>query len=143
MKIYNTMSRGLEYFVPLDGRRVRMYTCGPTVYNYAHIGNYRAYMFEDLLRRHLEFSGFTVMQVMKADLATGQTASLTGPEPLIAGFAVAPAADVIALVMPLAGQERKRNPAYKIYVRPVGGAGPGVAIPTGETEQMVTPTFLP
>ena len=88
-------------------------------------------------------SNRTVTQVMKADLATGQTTSLTGLEPLIAGFAVATAGDVIALVMPLAGQERKRNPAYKIYVRPVGGTGPGVAIPTGENEQMITPTFLP
>ena len=89
-------------------------------------------------------SNRTVTQVMKADLATGQTAALTGPEPLIAGFAVAPAGDVIALVMPLVGQERKRNAAYKIYVRPVGVVGPGVAIPTvAESEQMVTPAFLP
>lgn len=62
-KIYNTMSRSLEELVPLNGRHVRMYTCGPTVYNYAHIGNYRAYMFEDLLRRWLKYKGFTVTQV--------------------------------------------------------------------------------
>ncbi len=62
-KIYNTMSRSKEELIPIDGKNVRMYTCGPTVYNYAHIGNYRAYMFEDLLRRYIKFSGFGVTQV--------------------------------------------------------------------------------
>jgi len=62
-RIYNTMSRSKEELVPLDGRHVRMYTCGPTVYNYAHIGNFRAYMFEDLLRRYIKFCGFQVTQV--------------------------------------------------------------------------------
>jgi len=62
-KIYNTMSRSPEELVPLKDNHVRMYTCGPTVYNYAHIGNYRAYMFEDLLRRWLKYKGFKVTQV--------------------------------------------------------------------------------
>jgi len=62
-RIFNTMTRSKEELVPLDGRHVRMYTCGPTVYNYAHIGNFRAYMFEDLLRRHIKFCGFEVTQV--------------------------------------------------------------------------------
>ena len=62
-KIYNTMSRSKEELVPIDGEHVRMYTCGPTVYNYAHIGNFRAYMFEDLLRRYIKFCGFKVTQV--------------------------------------------------------------------------------
>jgi cysteinyl-tRNA synthetase len=62
-KIYNTMSRSQEELVPLKDNHVRMYTCGPTVYNYAHIGNYRAYMFEDLLRRWLKYKGFNVTQV--------------------------------------------------------------------------------
>lgn len=62
-RIYNTMSRSKEELVPLDGKHVRMYTCGPTVYNYAHIGNFRAYMFEDLLRRYIKFCGFEVTQV--------------------------------------------------------------------------------
>ncbi len=62
-RIYNTMSRAKEELVPLDGQHVRMYTCGPTVYNYAHIGNFRAYMFEDLLRRYIKFCGFKVTQV--------------------------------------------------------------------------------
>jgi cysteinyl-tRNA synthetase len=64
MKIYNTLARQIEEVRPLDGGRVRMYTCGPTVYNFAHIGNFRAYLFEDLLRRALQFAGFEVTQVM-------------------------------------------------------------------------------
>ena len=57
------MSRSIEELIPLEENHVRMYTCGPTVYNYAHIGNYRAYMFEDLLRRWLKYKGFAVTQV--------------------------------------------------------------------------------
>ena len=63
-KIYNTLSRRIEEFVPAQPPVVRMYTCGPTVYDYAHIGNFRAYVFEDLLRRHLKYSGFKPCQVM-------------------------------------------------------------------------------
>ena len=62
--IHNTLSRRLEEFVPLEAGHARMYTCGPTVYNFAHIGNFRAYVFEDLLRRWLKFKGFRVTQVM-------------------------------------------------------------------------------
>ncbi|NQU40701.1 MAG: cysteine--tRNA ligase [Lentisphaerae bacterium] len=64
MKFYNSMSRGIEEFTPLEGKKVGLYTCGPTVYNYAHIGNFRAYIFEDILRRTLAFSGYDVTQVM-------------------------------------------------------------------------------
>jgi len=66
IEFYNTMTRKREVFVPLDadGRRVKMYTCGPTVYNHAHIGNFRAYLFEDLLQRHLEARGYEVDRVM-------------------------------------------------------------------------------
>jgi cysteinyl-tRNA synthetase len=65
-RFYNTHSRQLEEFRPLDpaGKRVKLYTCGPTVYNFAHIGNFRAYVFEDLLQRHLEARGFEVERVM-------------------------------------------------------------------------------
>jgi cysteinyl-tRNA synthetase len=63
-RVYNTLSRSLEEFAPLEPGHVRMYTCGPTVYNYAHIGNFRAYVFEDLLRRWFQFKGFRVTQVM-------------------------------------------------------------------------------
>jgi cysteinyl-tRNA synthetase len=66
VSLFNTASRIAEPFVPLDpaGRAVKMYTCGPTVYNYAHIGNFRAYIFEDLLQRHLEARGYLVDRVM-------------------------------------------------------------------------------
>jgi len=66
IRFFNTYSRQLEEFTPLDpaGRQVKMYTCGPTVYNHAHIGNFRAYVFEDLLQRHLEARGFEVERVM-------------------------------------------------------------------------------
>jgi cysteinyl-tRNA synthetase len=66
LRFFNTYSRQLEEFRPLDpnGRAVKMYTCGPTVYSHAHIGNFRAYLFEDLLQRHLELRGFAVERVM-------------------------------------------------------------------------------
>ena len=63
-RLQNTLSRSLEEFVSLEAGTARMYTCGPTVYNYAHIGNFRAYVFEDLLRRWLKFKRFRVTQVM-------------------------------------------------------------------------------
>ena len=64
MKLYNTMSRSIEEFVPIEEGKVSMYCCGPTVYNYAHIGNLRTYIFEDLLRRTLRRAGYKVKHVM-------------------------------------------------------------------------------
>lgn len=64
IRYFNSFSRQLEGFVPREPGVVRLYTCGPTVYNFAHIGNFRAYVFEDLLQRHLEFRGFRVVRVM-------------------------------------------------------------------------------
>ena len=64
LRIYNTMSRKIELFEPIDSSKVGMYTCGPTVYDYAHIGNFRAYVWEDLLHRYLKFKGYDVVQVM-------------------------------------------------------------------------------
>lgn len=64
LTFYNTLSRELEVFKSLTPGEVRMYTCGPTVYDFAHIGNFRAYVFEDLLRRTLRFKGYRVIQVM-------------------------------------------------------------------------------
>ncbi len=64
LKLYNTITRKKEDFQPIDSGKVRMYTCGPTVHDFAHIGNYRAYTFEDLLRRVLKYFGFQVTQVM-------------------------------------------------------------------------------
>src|SRR5207237_10360850 len=63
-RLYTTRSRAVEPFAPADGRTVRMYTCGPTVYNPAHLGNFRTFLFEDLLRRVLRLRGWTVVQVM-------------------------------------------------------------------------------
>ena len=54
IKFYDTYSRQLEVFEPIAPPKVKIYTCGPTVYSFAHIGNFRAYVFEDLLQRHLE-----------------------------------------------------------------------------------------
>src|SRR5256886_186808 len=66
MRFFNTYSRKLEEFEPLDpaARSIKIYTCGPTVYSRAHIGNFRAYIFEDLLQRHLELRGYKVHRVM-------------------------------------------------------------------------------
>jgi cysteinyl-tRNA synthetase len=64
LRFYNTMSRRLEDFEPLETGHVRMYTCGPTVYDFAHIGNLRSFLFEDILRRTLKFFGYRVTQVM-------------------------------------------------------------------------------
>ncbi len=64
LHFYNTLTRRKEEFNSLDERKVRMYTCGPTVYDFAHIGNYRTFIFEDLLRRYLEFRGYEVQHVM-------------------------------------------------------------------------------
>jgi len=64
IKFHNTYSRQIEEFTPIAPPQVKLYTCGPTVYSYAHIGNFRAYVFEDLLHRHLEARGFEVQRVM-------------------------------------------------------------------------------
>ena len=61
---FNTLTRRKEKFVPLEKGKVKMYTCGPTVYDFAHIGNFRAFVFEDLLRRWLEYCGYKVIHVM-------------------------------------------------------------------------------
>ncbi|MBM3840618.1 MAG: cysteine--tRNA ligase [Verrucomicrobia bacterium] len=66
LKLFNTLSRSVENFAPRDpgGKKVDVYCCGPTVHNFAHIGNFRTFVFADLLRRYLEFSGFEVRHVM-------------------------------------------------------------------------------
>jgi len=64
LSLYNTLTRRVEPLEPLAPPRVTLYTCGPTVWNYAHIGNFRTFLFEDLLRRWLEHSGYEVFHVM-------------------------------------------------------------------------------
>ena len=64
MKVFNSLTRRVEPLVPLADDTIRLYTCGPTVYNFAHIGNFRAYTFEDVLRRVVQFNGMKIRQVM-------------------------------------------------------------------------------
>jgi cysteinyl-tRNA synthetase len=64
VRLYNTLTRRLDEVVPVDDRHVRMYTCGPTVYRYAHIGNLRTFLLADLVRRGLELEGYRVTQVL-------------------------------------------------------------------------------
>lgn len=64
MKLYDTLSAKKREFVPIKGKNVSIYTCGPSVYSYSHIGNFRTYLFEDVLIRYLKFLGFSVKRVM-------------------------------------------------------------------------------
>ena len=60
MKLYNTLTRTKEEFIPLEEGKVKMYVCGPTVYNYIHIGNARPFIMFDTLRRYLQYKGYDV-----------------------------------------------------------------------------------
>ena len=64
IKLYNSLTKEKEEFVPTDTSLVKFYTCGPTVYNYPHIGNYRAYVFADILKRYLSYRGYNIKHVM-------------------------------------------------------------------------------
>src|SRR5207248_8863920 len=66
LRFFNTLTRAVEEFTPLDpaGKKVGMYCCGPTVHDFAHIGNFRTFVFADLVRRYLEFKGYKVRHVM-------------------------------------------------------------------------------
>ena len=86
MKLYNTLSKTVEEFIPREPGKVKMYTCGPTVYHFAHIGNLRTYMMEDVLEKALRYSGYDVLRVMNitdvghlsSDGDTGEDKMLTG-----------------------------------------------------------------
>ena len=86
MKIYNTLNKRVEEFVPHSENEVKMYTCGPTVYHYAHIGNLRTYIFEDILEKSLNYLGYKVNRVMNitdvghltSDADTGEDKMLMG-----------------------------------------------------------------
>ena len=86
MKIYNTLTRKIEEFIPYDKNEVTMYTCGPTVYHYAHIGNLRTYIFEDILEKTLNYIGYSVKRCMNitdvghlsSDADTGEDKMLKG-----------------------------------------------------------------
>ena len=64
MHLHDTRTRALVPLTPVEPGHVRLYTCGPTVYDFAHIGNFRTYVWEDLMRRTLKLVGFRVTQVM-------------------------------------------------------------------------------
>ena len=64
MQLYNTLSKKIEEFIPHEGNEVKIYTCGPTVYHYAHIGNLRTYIFEDILEKGLSYLGYDVKRAM-------------------------------------------------------------------------------
>jgi len=64
LRFYNTLTRKKEKFTSIKPGLVKIYTCGPTSYDYAHIGNFRAYVFQDLLRRYLKYKRFKIKQVM-------------------------------------------------------------------------------
>ena len=82
--LHNTLTRSKEVFTPADGKTVKMYCCGPTVYNYAHIGNLRTYIFEDLLHRTLNLHGWTVEHVMNiTDVGHMTSDSDTGEDKMV------------------------------------------------------------
>ena len=64
MKVYNTLTKKIEPLIPNHGNEIKMYTCGPTVYDYAHIGNLRTYIFEDILEKSLNYLGYSVIRTM-------------------------------------------------------------------------------
>jgi cysteinyl-tRNA synthetase len=64
LKVYNTLKNQVEAFIPLSGQQIGLYTCGPTVYDYAHIGNFRSYLAEDLIKRYMTYRGYGVTHVM-------------------------------------------------------------------------------
>lgn len=86
LKLYNTLSRNVEKFIPIEEKKVKMYTCGPTVYNYAHIGNLRTYIFEDVLKRTLKYNGYEVDHVMNiTDVGHLQSDGDTGEDKMEMG----------------------------------------------------------
>jgi cysteinyl-tRNA synthetase len=78
LALYNTLTRSVTPFVPLVPGRVSFYTCGPTIYNYAHIGNFRTFVFEDLLRRWLAASGYEVFHIMNLTDVDDRTIAAAG-----------------------------------------------------------------
>ncbi len=86
MKLYNTLTKQVEEFIPHEEKIVRMYTCGPTVYHYAHIGNLRTYIFEDILEKGLNYLGYEVKRVMNiTDVGHLTSDSDTGEDKMEAG----------------------------------------------------------
>jgi len=78
LRLFNTLTRHVEAFAPLAPPRVTLYTCGPTVWNYAHIGNFRTFVFEDVLRRYLAYAGYDVLHVMNLTDVDDRTIQAAG-----------------------------------------------------------------
>ncbi|MDO8272309.1 MAG: cysteine--tRNA ligase, partial [Gammaproteobacteria bacterium] len=86
LHLYDTWSRELREFKPLQPGMVSLYACGPTVYDYAHIGNLRTYLFEDVLRRVLEFNGYRVKHVVNiTDVGHLVSDADSGEDKMLAG----------------------------------------------------------
>ena len=86
MKLYNTLSKKIEEFVPHDGNKVSLYTCGPTVYHFAHIGNLRTYIFEDILEKGLRYLGYDVTRAMNiTDVGHLTSDGDTGEDKMVKG----------------------------------------------------------
>ncbi len=86
MKLYNTLNKKIEEFKPYNENMVNMYTCGPTVYHYAHIGNLRTYIFEDILEKGLEYVGYNVKRCMNiTDVGHMSSDADTGEDKMIKG----------------------------------------------------------
>lgn len=84
--LYNTLTKKVEEFVPNEEGKVAMYTCGPTVYHYAHIGNLRSYIMEDVLEKHLRYVGYDVKRVMNiTDVGHLSSDGDTGEDKMLAG----------------------------------------------------------
>ncbi|MCM1370632.1 MAG: cysteine--tRNA ligase [Clostridium sp.] len=88
MELYNTLTRKIEHFIPMDNKSIKMYTCGPTVYHYAHIGNLRSYIMEDVLEKTFNYIGYKVKRCMNitdvghltSDADTGEDKMLKGAQ---------------------------------------------------------------
>ena len=86
MKLYNTLDKQVEEFIPNNKEAITLYTCGPTVYHYAHIGNLRTYIFEDILEKGLEYIGYNVKRCMNiTDVGHMSSDADTGEDKMIKG----------------------------------------------------------
>ena len=86
MNLYNTLTKKEEKFIPINNKEVTLYTCGPTVYHYAHIGNLRTYICEDILEKSLNYLGYNVKRVMNiTDVGHLSSDADTGDDKMVKG----------------------------------------------------------
>ena len=91
MYLYNSLSHKKELFTPIDPKLVKMYTCGPTVYHFAHIGNLRSYIMEDVLEKSLRYMGYPVKRVMNiTDVGHLASDADTGEDKMLKGASIRP-----------------------------------------------------